>query len=118
MSLRTDAVRGRGRHRLRPNGADDWLPDDVAFGLGPVRPGDVRLGKRCEPADCRRDRLRCRRGGSRLGPAATGTGERTIRARSAARACRPDVRTPTFTVTHGKVFYLVKGDGRAYAAVG
>lgn len=96
----------------------DWLPDGVAFGPGPVRPGEVRF--RADPArpvasfaergaaekDSTWDRLRVPPG-TETDPGALG---------GVVRAGR-SLRTPSFLLTTGKVFYLVKGSARVYAAV-
>jgi hypothetical protein len=101
--------------RCRP---EDWMPDDVAFGTGPVRPGDLRLkGEPGQP-----QLTFSERGAAEIDPAFRG-----LKAASGAegepgalgrrlRAGRT-LRTPTFTLTGGKVFYLVRGQGMAYAAV-
>jgi hypothetical protein len=96
----------------------DWLPDGVLFGSGPVRPGEVHFGT--DPArpivgvydraaavkDATWDCLKLAPG-SETDPGALA---------GVVRAGR-SIRTPTFTLKGGKVFYLVKGKGQAYAAV-
>lgn len=96
-------------------GDDGWLPDGYAFGLGPVRAGDLlgldrsslrfaeRTAAMSDPAFAR---LRLAPG-SENDPGALG---------GQARAGRT-IRTPTFEVKSGRIHYLVKGAGRAYAAV-
>jgi hypothetical protein len=94
----------------------DWMPDDAAFGPGPARPGDVRLtanGVRfVERGAAEYDRafdvLRLAPG-AETDPGALGR----IPVRAGRTLC-----TPTFRVTTGKVFYLVRGAGAAYASVG
>ncbi|HEX5270771.1 MAG TPA: PSD1 and planctomycete cytochrome C domain-containing protein, partial [Gemmataceae bacterium] len=94
----------------------DWMPDDAAFGPGPVRPGDVRLtadGPRVvERGAAEYDRdfdgLRLAPG-AETDPGALGR----VTVRSGRTLC-----TPTFRLTTGRVFYLVRGAGAAYASVG
>jgi hypothetical protein len=96
----------------------DWLPDGFAFGPGPVRPGQLwfagdparRVGKLLDYAAAEKDPT-----WDRLRPA-PGTENDPGALGSAMRAGRT-IRTPGFRVTAGKVFYLVKGTGMAYAAV-
>src|SRR5262249_40156885 len=99
--------------------ASDWLPDDMGFGPGPVRPGDVRFGS--DPArpvlgfheraaavkDPTWDALRLIPG-SETEPGGVGRMERPRRA----------LRTQRFPLNGNKLFYLVRGTGMAYAAVG
>jgi len=94
----------------------DWMPDDAAFGPGPARPGAVRLSRGAlrfvERGAAEYDRtfdvLRLA-AGAENDPGALG--------RITVRAGRT-LRTPTFRVTTGKVYYLVRGAGAAYASVG
>jgi hypothetical protein len=97
----------------------DWMPDEAAFGPAPARAGDVRLaGEEAAPAvrfvergaaeyDRAFDVLRAAPG-SESDPGALGKLPR--------RAGRT-LRTPTFRLTTGKLYYLVRGAGAAYAAV-
>jgi cytochrome c553 len=97
----------------------DWLTDGFAFGPGPVRPGELQIhGDPAKPAlhfnergaavkDSTWDVLKLTPGAEN-DPGALG---------GALRAGRT-LRTPTFPLTTGKVFYLVKGSGFVYAAVG
>jgi hypothetical protein len=97
----------------------DWLPDGFAFGPAPVRAGELYIdGTPEKPAlsfrehtaaekDPAWDVLKSAPGGEN-DPGALG---------GAVRAGRT-LRTPTFPLTDGKVFYLVKGSGFVYAAVG
>jgi hypothetical protein len=98
--------------------AGDWIADGFAFGLGPVRPGDLRLGT--DPAwpvvrvfdraaaekDPAWDRLSLAPD-AETDPGALGAVVRSGRT----------LHTPSFDVTTGKVYYLVRGTGQAYAAV-
>jgi hypothetical protein len=98
-------------------GPDDWRPDDVSFGPRPVRPGDLRftddaarpVARVIDTAAAEFDPS-CNgfkpAAGAQLDPGALGY-NRTGRT----------VRTPTFALVNGRVFYLVRGSGRAYAAV-
>jgi hypothetical protein len=101
--------------RLKP---ESWLPDGVAFGSGPVRPGEVRFGD-----DAARPILKVfdyaaaekdptwnglkPAPGAENDPGALGGTVRSGRT----------ILTPTFKVKKGTVYYLVKGTGLAYAAV-
>ncbi len=101
--------------RCRP---EEWLPDDVSFGTGPVRAGELRLGG--EPG---RPELKFfERGAAEIDPvwrglkAAAGSETEPGAVGRMPRAGRT-LRTLSFTVKGGKVFYLVRGKGMAYAAV-
>jgi hypothetical protein len=95
-----------------------WLTDGVAFGTGPVRPGDLRLeGSADRPSVRFIDRGAAEKDptwdglrpapGSQHDPGVLGDVTRAGRM----------LRTPNFTVNAGKVYYLVKGSGHAYASV-
>ena len=96
----------------------DWMPDDVTFGPGPARLGDVRVdGDSAHPMvrlneygaavfDRTWDGMKLAPG-SENDPGALGKMVRAGRT----------IRTPTFTVGAGRVYYLVKGAGMVYAAV-
>ncbi|HTU19452.1 MAG TPA: PSD1 and planctomycete cytochrome C domain-containing protein [Gemmataceae bacterium] len=98
---------------------EDWLTDGFAFGPGPVRVGELHIrGAAAKPAlyfseyaaaekDPTWDVLKLSPG-AQNDPGALG---------GVVRAGRT-LRTPTFPLTTGKVFYLVKGSGFVYAAVG
>jgi cytochrome c553 len=97
--------------------AGGWLPDDVAFGAGPVRPGDLTLtGAGAvhfvdHPAAARLDPLWASQRlapGSENEPGALGSMLRSGRT----------IRTPSFRLTHDRLFYLVRGAGMAYASAG
>jgi hypothetical protein len=101
------------------NGAEgDFFQDGVAFGSGPVPPGEAIFGD--DPSQpiveiasygsVRRDKaLSCLR-------LARGTQEDAGRMGGVLRSGQT-FRTPNFTIETGQVFYLVQGAGRAYAAV-
>jgi hypothetical protein len=98
---------------------DDWLTDGFAFGPGPVRPGGLHVkGDAAKPVlhfseyaaaekDAAWDVLKTTPG-TQNDPGALG---------GVVRAGRT-LYTPTFPLTTGKVYYLVKGSGFVYAAVG
>jgi hypothetical protein len=97
----------------------DWLTDGFAFGPGPVRPGDLLVeGEAAKPVLHFREYAAAEKDpawdglktapGAQNDPGALG---------SIVRAGRT-LYTPTFPLTTGKVFYLVKGSGFIYAAVG
>jgi cytochrome c553 len=97
----------------------DFLPDEFAFGPRPVLPGSPRFGG--DPArpivrfsiqgaaekDPTWDGLRSAPGAQNE-PGALGNPGRPGHT----------LRTPTFTITTGKVYALVRGTAEAYAAVG
>ncbi len=97
---------------------EDWMPDGPAFGVGPVRPGDLELhGDPAHPtirfavdAAAEYDRTW---DGLKLAPGAENESGALGRMVRSGRT----IRTPTFTVHAGKVFYRVKGKGMVYAAV-
>jgi hypothetical protein len=95
----------------------DWMPDDVTFGPGPVRPGELLLraeaGKPvvhfAEQAAAVFDRTW---DGLQVAPDAQSDAEALGRRMRAGRT----IRTPSFAIT-GKVFCLLKGTGLAYLAL-
>jgi hypothetical protein len=97
----------------------DWRTDGFAFGPGPVRPGDLHIEgdaakpvlRFCEYAAAEKDAVwdvLKTAPDAQNDPGALG---------SVVRAGRT-LYTPTFPLTTGKIFYLVKGSGFVYAAVG
>jgi hypothetical protein len=98
---------------------DDWLTDGFAFGPGPARPGNLHIeGDAAKPVlrfseysaaekDAVWDVLKTAPG-AQNDPGALG---------GVVRAGRT-LYTPTFPLTTGKVFYLVKGSGFVYASIG
>jgi hypothetical protein len=98
----------------------DWLQDDAAYGTGPAHIGDVRLsGDVSHPTirfvdraaasyDRRFDVLKLAPG-CQTDPGALG--------KIALRSGRT-LSTPSFRIREGKLHYLVRGAGAAYAAVG
>jgi hypothetical protein len=99
-------------------GPADWIQDGFAFGARPVRPGDLRLAgtperPEIQVVDCaaaEKDAAWDRLGpapGAQIEPGAPGNMIGSGRL----------LRTPTFRVGAGPVWYLVRGRGRAYAAV-
>jgi len=94
----------------RPN--ETWLPDDVSFGSRPAQLGDLRwrnsLPRFVETAAAEIERF-----SDRWTPV---TEPDAGALRSEQRAGRT-IRTPSFTITSGKMFYLVKGNAQVYAAV-
>jgi Protein of unknown function (DUF1553)/Protein of unknown function (DUF1549)/Planctomycete cytochrome C len=98
--------------------ARDWLADGVAFGLGPALPGEPRLsGDPTRPLVRLVDRGAAEKDafwdglqvapGTETDPGALG---------GLVRAGRT-IRTPSFALTTGRLYYLVRGTGQAYAAV-
>jgi hypothetical protein len=96
-----------------------WMPDDCSFGPGPVPLGDACIGGDRERPEIRLmdhgaavydrawDILKSAPGAEN-DPSAIGKLDRAGRS----------IRTPSFNLTTGKLFYLVRGLGQAYAAVG
>jgi hypothetical protein len=96
-----------------------WIQDEAAFGVGPTRAGDVRLSGEAARPDVRfvvRPAAEYDRAFDvlRLAPDAENDngalGQMTLRA--GRTLC-----TPTFKIAPGRVHYLVKGKGAAYASV-
>ena len=97
---------------------EEWLPDGPTFGAAPARPGDLHLGgdaahpfiqfvtEAAAEYDRTWDGLKPA-AGAENDPGALGRMVRSGRT----------IRTPTFTINPGKVFYRVKGAGMVYAAV-
>ena len=90
-----------------------WLPDGFAFGPSPAQPGDIRFGPNigfqetsAAVYDSTWDRLRLAPA-SENDPGALG---------GLIRAGRT-LRTPTFEIKPGKVYYLMRGSAQVYAAV-
>ncbi len=98
--------------------AAGFWQDGCSFGTGPVRPGDVLPaakdgGPILEVATHGAVRRDTAFAGHKLAPTTQLDGGRLAGwARSG-----QTFRTPTFTIETGKLFYLVAGPGRAYAAV-
>jgi len=96
----------------------DWMPDGPAFGCDPARSGDLHLdGDPAHPvirfvtdAAAEYDRTW---DGMKLAAGAENDPGALARMVRAGRT----IRTPTFTINPGKVFYRVKGAGLVFAAV-
>jgi hypothetical protein len=96
----------------------DWMPDDVGFGLSPSRAGDPSFGNNpawpilgfAVRAEARYDRT------WDILKLAPGAENEPGRLGSIWRAGRT-LRTPTFGLRSGRIHYLVRGKGQAYAAV-
>jgi hypothetical protein len=99
------------------SGPADWLQDGFAFGVGPVRPGEILPG-----ADPQRpiarifDRAAAVAAAQELAPQPAPGAERENGRLSWLQSARM-LRTPAFTLGGGKLYYLVRGSGYAYAAV-
>ncbi len=97
---------------------DEWMPDGPAFGAGPARPGDLHLdGDPAHPiiqfvVDAAADYDRTWDGLKLAAGAENESGALGRMVRSGRT-----IRTPSFTINPGKVFYRVKGAGMVYAAV-
>jgi cytochrome c553 len=99
-------------------GPHPWMADGFAFGMGPMRLGDVRFGMSEKKSllgvadygaavkDPTWDVLKLAPGNQ------NDSGSLAATARSGRM-----LRTPKFTLKTGKLFYLVKGSGQVYAGV-
>jgi hypothetical protein len=100
------------------SGPQDWITDGGLFGAGPVRPGELRVWGKPERPEVRI----ATRGAAevdRAWPAlkrATGTENEPGALGFMVREGRA-LRTPSFQVGSGKVFYLVRGSGVAFACM-
>jgi hypothetical protein len=98
---------------------EDWLTDGFAFGPCPVRPGELQIdGDPAKPALRLGERAAAEKDATwdLLKPAA-GAENDPGSLGAVVRAGRT-LYTPTFALTTGKVFYLVKGSGLVYASIG
>jgi hypothetical protein len=96
----------------------DWLPDGVAFGPGPMRPGEVRIGTDpAHPVAKIYDRAAAEKDPTWDGLRPAAGAQNDAGALDGLMRAGRTLRTPTFTLTGGKLYYLVKGSGQAYAAV-
>jgi hypothetical protein len=99
--------------------AGAWMPDDGGFGVGRRSPGDMQIS-----GDEERPRIRMiERGaavydrtwdGIRFAPGVENDPSAVGKMQRAGRS----IRTPSFTLTTGQLFYLIRGVGQAYVAVG
>ena len=102
----------------RSLGPGDWRVDGPGFGDAPRRAGDVRLGRRSTSPVAGV----YQHGGAHKDPVwdvlelAPGTERNPERLRNWVRAGR-SLRTPTFTLETGKLYYLARGTVRVYATV-
>ncbi len=95
-----------------------WLTDGVAFGPGPVRPGELRLeGTADRPSVRFIDRGAAEKDAAWDGLRPAAGAENDPGALGAVVRAGRTLRTPSFTVSAGKVYYLVRGSGFAYASV-
>jgi hypothetical protein len=96
----------------------DWMPDGPSFGSAPAQPGDLHLdGDPTHPSirfavDAAAEYDRTWDGMKLAAGAENESGALGRMVRSGRT-----IRTPTFTINRGKVFYRVKGAGMVYAAV-
>ena len=99
-------------------GPRDWRVDGPGFGSAPRRVGEVRLGRRLTSPVARV----FHHAGAHKDPVwdvlklLPGTERDPERLRNWVRAGR-SLRTPTFTLKTGKLYYLTRGTGRVYATV-
>ncbi len=95
----------------------DWRTDGPTFGAAPVQPGEFRLygggsekGRIAPYAAAVRDPFW---NGLQLAPGSEAESGRTAGWKQPGRT----LRTPTFTIAPGKVYYLVRGSAHVYAVV-
>ncbi|MEK0447593.1 MAG: hypothetical protein RLZZ399_2914 [Verrucomicrobiota bacterium] len=99
----------------RPN-ATPWLQDGFAFGVRPVRAGELLLP--ATPSDT--PLALAPVGAARfhdLWKQIESAGEPDTGRLKDLRRSGQTLRTPEFTLSHGQLWYLVRGAGKAYAAV-
>jgi Protein of unknown function (DUF1553)/Protein of unknown function (DUF1549)/Planctomycete cytochrome C len=115
-SLRDALKNAKGTVDFGTLSSADWVQDEAAFGAGPSRPGDVRIGGSSDhgvrfvtrgAAEYHRAFDVLRAHGNKEFGAIGSIGGREGRT----------IRTPTFRIAEGRIHYLVKGAGAAYAAV-
>ncbi|HUY32672.1 MAG TPA: PSD1 and planctomycete cytochrome C domain-containing protein [Pirellulales bacterium] len=97
--------------------AAEWLQDGFAFGLGPLPPGEIRVS-----ADPKRPIAKVfDRAAAVSDPAwdvqQLAPGVEREPGRLSWQQSGRTLRTPSFTLGGGKLYYLVSGPGHAYAAV-
>ena len=99
--------------------SEDWRTDGFAFGSGPVRPGDLHVEGDAEKPGLRFTQYAAAEKDSMWDVLQPAPG-----AENDPGSLGGDVRagrtlyTPTFLLTTGKLFYLVKGSGLVYASIG
>ena len=95
----------------------DWLEDGFTFGLAPVQPGEIRLGADpSRPIAGIYDRAAAVSAWQNLAPQPAAGAERENGRLNWLQSGRM-LRTPSFKLGGGKLYYLVRGSGYAYAAV-
>ncbi len=98
---------------------DTWMQDEATFGPRPARPGDVRLVEDSGQTGVRfieRGAAEYDRAFDVLRMAPEAEKDPGALGRMTPRAGRT-LCTPTFKIAPGKIYYLVKGAGAAYASV-
>ncbi len=96
-------------------GPDGWFTDGVAFGLRPMRAGELTIGEGGKLRVVERGAAECDRAMGTMAPAA-GT-EPEFGKMAEAQLVGRMIRTPKVTLKNGKLWYLIRGTGFAYAAV-
>ena len=95
----------------------DWLPDDIAYGSRPIRPGEPRFASNADQPIVEFNA----RTAAVVDPIWTGLkvtpGSQLDPGSLGFQRAGKTIRTPTFSLQSGRVFYLVKGAGKAYASV-
>jgi hypothetical protein len=99
--------------------SEDWITDGYAFGPGPMRPGDLRVNGNAEKPTLKFSEYAAAEKDSTWDvlTVAPGTENDPGSLGHLVRAGKT-LYTPSFSLTTGKVYYLVKGNAFVYAAVG
>ena len=101
-----------------PAPAGTWYSDGVAFGLNPVRVGQILTGSRSDqPLEGIADRSMARRDPLYKDLKPTPGNEADVGLLGEWHRSGQSIRTQTVTLKNGKLWYLVRGAGRAYAVV-
>ena len=96
---------------------EDWMPDGSSFGLGPVRLGEPLFSNDpFRPISRIFDYTAAERDSAFDGLKIAGDAQIDTGALEYMRSGQT-IRTPTFPIETGRVFYLVKGTGRVYVSV-
>lgn len=93
-----------------------WFVDGIAFGLRPTQPGDLKWGtSTAQPIAGLHEFAAATR--DFQGATLNGKGERDHGGLGGWERSGRTIRTPETTLTEPRVWYLVRGSGRAYATV-
>jgi hypothetical protein len=96
----------------------DWMPDGAAFGVGPTRAGTLVLGADpANPLSSVATRAAAVRDRAFDGLALSGGTERDPGRFGKVNRAGLSLRTPTFTITTGQLYYLARGTADIYVVV-